>query len=314
MPKLLQESLEKRLASLDGPEWNSSDDEDELEEIKATTKKTKSKKSAKQPRKSSKKQEEKEVDQNTPSSVIYLGHLPPTFTEYELRSFLTQFGEVSKLRLSRSIKTLRPRGYAFVQFVDIEVAAIVAETMSGYFLGKKRLVCHLVPQEKVHEKMFQQKNLQFAKTTTEKNKRNVNANNKTKEHMEKITKKLIDRETKKRDRLKKLGIDYDFPGYAKSAADAATTKTTEKEIEAEPELETETAPVEEKEEPKSSKKRKQSDNDKLKKQRRKKSRLLRLSKKNPNLRKRGIKRRKNKMTKKQLKQMLMVLLLPLLTM
>jgi hypothetical protein len=42
-----------------------------------------------------------------------------------------------------------------VEFVDPEVATIVAETMSGYLLLEKRLVCHVLPKEKVdNELMF----------------------------------------------------------------------------------------------------------------------------------------------------------------
>merc|ERR1739844_244605 len=36
------------------------------------------------------------------------------------------------------------------------------------------------------------------------------------EGIKKITKRLLSREKKKREQLKKLGIDYDFPGYAGS--------------------------------------------------------------------------------------------------
>ena len=38
--------------------------------------------------------------------IIYIGHLPKGFNENELKKFFTQFGEVSKLRVSRSPKVI----------------------------------------------------------------------------------------------------------------------------------------------------------------------------------------------------------------
>ena len=48
--------------------------------------------------------------------VIYIGHLPKGFEEAELRKFFEQFGKINKLRVSRSKKTGRTRGYAFLEF------------------------------------------------------------------------------------------------------------------------------------------------------------------------------------------------------
>jgi nucleolar protein 15 len=36
--------------------------------------------------------------------IIYIGHLPKGFNEQELRKFFEQFGEISRLRVSRSSK------------------------------------------------------------------------------------------------------------------------------------------------------------------------------------------------------------------
>jgi len=43
-------------------------------------------------------------------------HLIKGFNEKELKGFFNQFGEVSKLRVSRSKKTARSKGYAFLEF------------------------------------------------------------------------------------------------------------------------------------------------------------------------------------------------------
>ncbi len=152
-----------------------------------------------------------------PSSVIYLGHLPVGFEEREITVFLNQFGNVTRCRVSRSKKTGRSRGYAFVEFVDHEVAKVVAETMSGYFLLEKRLVCHILPQDQVHELMFAKAKRIATKAVIHKKARlEVNKQRST-DALKGITAKLVKREEMKRKKLAALGIDYDFPGYAAGA-------------------------------------------------------------------------------------------------
>jgi nucleolar protein 15 len=46
-----------------------------------------------------------------------------------MRAFFTQFGDVDRLRLSRSKKTGGSKGYAFVEFKDATDTKIVAEAM-----------------------------------------------------------------------------------------------------------------------------------------------------------------------------------------
>ena len=46
--------------------------------------------------------------------IVYIGHLPKAFDEIALKKFFLQFGKIKKLRVSRSKKTGRPRGYAFL--------------------------------------------------------------------------------------------------------------------------------------------------------------------------------------------------------
>lgn len=146
--------------------------------------------------------------------MIYLGHLPPNFEEPEIKGFLSQFGHVTRLKLSRSRKTANPRGFAFCEFADPHVAAIVAETMSGYLLSQKRLVCHIV--ENVRPDLFEGHDRVFTKVDwTARHREQVNKS-KSAEAMSRITRRLLAREKKKRETLKAMGIDYDFPGYQAS--------------------------------------------------------------------------------------------------
>ncbi len=48
------------------------------------------------------------------TSVVFLGHVPHGFYEEQMQGFFSQFGAVEKLRLARSKKTTRSKGYACV--------------------------------------------------------------------------------------------------------------------------------------------------------------------------------------------------------
>lgn len=58
----------------------------------------------------------KEKDLDGSKGIVYIGHLPKGFEEEELKKFFTQFGKINKMRVSRSKKTGRSRGYAFMEF------------------------------------------------------------------------------------------------------------------------------------------------------------------------------------------------------
>merc|ERR1712166_458584 len=144
--------------------------------------------------------------------VLYVGHLPKEFEEIDLRRFLSQFGKVYNCRVARKIETGNPKGFAFVRFADDEVTQIACDTLHGYFLDKQRLVCQVRTS---HPGMFfdtdkmidrRRKKLQL-----ETKQRNGNLANSAK--LKTITSRLVIRELKKREKLKALGIDYDFPGY-----------------------------------------------------------------------------------------------------
>ena len=96
-----------------------------------------------------------------PSSAIYLGHIPHGFYEKEMRSYFSQFGDVNRLRLARSAKTGRSKGYAFIEFNEPEVAKIAAETMNNYLLFGQLLVCKQLPAKDIHPDTFKGANRKF---------------------------------------------------------------------------------------------------------------------------------------------------------
>jgi nucleolar protein 15 len=170
---------------------------------------------------------------NDRSNVIYVGHLPALFGERELVKFLKQFGGVTHVRLSRSVKTGGSKGYAFCRLEDADVAAIVADTLSGYLMFdaklhiRKRLVCHVVPSDKVHPRLFV--SAKSAASVKEARRQKVHAKPPI-QAMDSITTKLVERERKKRAQLQEMGIDYtDFPGY-----EAGLVQTSKAETEVTP--------------------------------------------------------------------------------
>lgn len=77
--------------------------------------------------------------------IIYVKHLPHGFFENQLRTFFCQFGDVTRVHVARSKKTLRSRGYAYVEFRYREVAQIASETMNNYLMFGKLLKTGLLP-------------------------------------------------------------------------------------------------------------------------------------------------------------------------
>eukprot|EP00804_Cyclotella_cryptica_P011204 CCRYP_007731-RA/>CCRYP_007731-RA protein AED:0.06 eAED:0.06 QI:107/1/1/1/1/1/2/183/286 len=217
MVKSLHRSLEEKLASMEVPENETSDAGENEPKTISKRGKTSTKRKPKDATVSIKNDEAS----HQPSSVIYLGHLPTAFEERELIIFLNQFGSVQRCRVSRSTKTGRSRGYAFVEFAEEEVAKIVAETMNGYFLLEKRLVCHVLPKEKVYDMMFKRARKIATKKDVQNRVRLEVNKRRTPEVIKGITAKLVQREELKRKKLAELGIEYDFPGYAAGAKRAA---------------------------------------------------------------------------------------------
>lgn len=89
-----------------GPDWESDEEKEETSKSKKASKKDFV--SVDLPGKKGK-QSKKDTKASTvdigSSPVVYLGHIPHGFFEDQMTGFLSQFGEVMHLRLSRSKKT-----------------------------------------------------------------------------------------------------------------------------------------------------------------------------------------------------------------
>lgn len=72
--------------------------------------------------------------QNT-RGTLFVGSLPKSFQQYELKKYFSQFGEITRVRLLKDKKTGKSRGYGFVEFKVLSSAEIAAETMDNYLLA-----------------------------------------------------------------------------------------------------------------------------------------------------------------------------------
>ncbi|MDI1487222.1 MAG: nucleolar protein [Ramalina farinacea] len=102
-----------------------------------------------------------EADGTAERGVVYVGRIPHGFYEHQMREYFSQFGPVTRLRLSRNRKTGAPKHYAFIEFESHEVAKIAAATMHNYLLFGHILKCKLLATENVHEDLWKGANKRF---------------------------------------------------------------------------------------------------------------------------------------------------------
>lgn len=86
--------------------------------------------------------------------MIFVKNLPHGFFEEQLRGFFTQFGSITRLRLGRSKKTLKSRGYAFIEFRYPEVAEIAAEAINNYIMFKRIVKAKYIPPAEIRHDYF----------------------------------------------------------------------------------------------------------------------------------------------------------------
>ena len=111
------------------------------------------------------------------------------------------------------MQTARSRGYAYLEFADKEAAEVAAKTMDGYILFGKQLQAHTV--ERPHRDTFKHGNREWKFVPTKVIFRNEKNREKTPAEKAARVKGLLQKEKEKRDRLKELGIKYEFPGYVR---------------------------------------------------------------------------------------------------
>ncbi|KTW26031.1 hypothetical protein T552_03300 [Pneumocystis carinii B80] len=144
------------------------------------------------------------------SKVIYLGRIPHGFYELEMKNYFEQFGTVTRIKLSRNRRTGKSKHYAFIEFESSEVAKIAAKAMNNYLLFGHILKCSVISKEKLHKSMFIGANKRFKPIPWSRITMKRLEEAKTKEQWIRLQKRNNKRLKKKKELLKKLGIDYQY--------------------------------------------------------------------------------------------------------
>lgn len=149
--------------------------------------------------------------------VLYFGRVPKSMPEEAMKAYLTQFGNVRRLRLSRNRKTGAPKHYAFVEFEDEEVGKIVQETMHNYLLEGRLLQVHVVPKEKQHPNLWVGANRAYRATPADRMFRIKHDKPRTGAEKKRAESRLLHRQEQRRKRIQDQGIKYDFDGYVSTS-------------------------------------------------------------------------------------------------
>lgn len=70
---------------------------------------------------------------------LYVGNLPFTTTEAELRTMFEQYGPVDRVSVITDRETGRPRGFAFVEMTESANAESATRGLDGHSVGGRAL-------------------------------------------------------------------------------------------------------------------------------------------------------------------------------
>lgn len=175
---------------------------------------------------SNKRSPKKPTTERNEKGIIYIKHLPHGFFENQLRTFFSQFGDVTRVHVARSKKTLRSRGYAYVEFKYREVAQIASETMNNYLMFGKLLKTGLLPAgtkriPRKYEKAFDANGNETTTYNLWLKKQVLKGNSRvTKTKVVNRNLRAISKFKKLKEKYAKMGIDYNLdevtPNYSEN--------------------------------------------------------------------------------------------------
>ncbi len=82
-------------------------------------------------------------DMTTNNKKLFVGNLPFSATEEELRDSFAQYGDIVDLKLITDRMTGRSKGFAFVEFADESMAQAAIEAMNGKDMGGRQMVVNV---------------------------------------------------------------------------------------------------------------------------------------------------------------------------
>lgn len=149
-------------------------------------------------------------------------HLPHGFYERELLGFFSQFGRLTRVRVSRSKRTAKAKHYAFLEFAVPEVARIAAEAMDGHFMFAQRLSVRCLRRAEVHPELFKGANRKFKQVPWRKIEAERHNRDRTpREHAARVA-ALLRKDRKRAAAIAAAGIDYEYEGLAAALPGRAT--------------------------------------------------------------------------------------------
>ncbi|GAD95502.1 rRNA processing protein gar2 [Paecilomyces variotii No. 5] len=169
---------------------------------------------------------QKSIGEPEETGTVYVGRIPHGFYEHQMRAYFSQFGEITRLRLSRNRVTGRSKHYAFIEFASSSVAKIVAETMNNYLMYGHILKCKFVPNEQLHPDIWKGANRRFKKTPWNKIEKKRLESGKAREKWTKSIEQEQKRRIAKLEKLKELGYEFEIPEL--KSVDAVPVQTKEK--------------------------------------------------------------------------------------
>jgi len=128
-----------------------------------------------------------------------------------MRAYFSQFGDITRLRLSRNRITGRSKHYAFVEFSSVSVAKIVAATMDNYLMYGHILKCKYVPSDQLHPDVWKGANRRFKKTPWNRIEKKRLEKGKTREQWAERIQKEQEKRNAKAEKLKALGYEMELP-------------------------------------------------------------------------------------------------------
>lgn len=160
------------------------------------------------------------------SSTVYIGRIPHGFYEHQMRSYFSQFGTITHLRLSRNRRTGASKHYAFIEFESPEVADIVARTMDKYLLFGHILQVRVVPQDQIHKDLWKGAGRRFKKIPWAKLQREQLRDPKTRDIWRRRISKEEERRKAKAEKLREFGYEFHMPELKQVPERTTTEKET----------------------------------------------------------------------------------------
>jgi nucleolar protein 15 len=128
------------------------------------------------------------------------------------------------VRVARSKRTARAKGYAYVEFSHQGVAEIAAGAMHGHLLLKQALSVRCLPKSEVHPELFKGSERAFRAIPWGKIEAARHNAPRTAEGHVKRAKRAAARDAARRHKLAAAGVDYDYEDVLGKAAKEAAGK------------------------------------------------------------------------------------------